>query len=321
MCTHCSRTGHDISECQKKKKDNESNKNKSSNPSKGSGTGSSGSSGSSSAKANVAATQDDVVHLFRASTESPDVESAFTSHSDLSDKELSNMWLIDSGASRIMCSHRHWFRHFTPLPKPIKVVLGDNSSIPATGTGRILVRMNTGNGYQNAVLQDALYVPDLNGNLLSVSHFTCRGSEIRFAGEGCQLLDQRKNTACVGQLRGNLYIMDIKVSTNESTRLATVPTFPSEGEEAPAFALTARAKPSSADLQTWHRRLGHLNPEAVSRMLSKGMVTGMEITDGSTIATPCEPCIKGKQSRADIHKSTDLRSDTVLGCIFSDVCG
>jgi len=120
--------------------------------------------------------------------------------------------------------------------------------------------MNTGNGYQNAVLQDALYVPDLNGNLLSVSHFACRRSEIQFTGEGCQLLNQHKNTACIGHLRGNLYIMDIKVTTIESAKLATVPTFPSEGEEAPALALTACTKPSSTDLQTWHRQLGHLSP-------------------------------------------------------------
>jgi transposase InsO family protein len=181
--------------------------------------------------------------------------------------------------------------------------------------------MNSGNGYQNAVLQDALYVPDLNGNLLSISHFARRGSEIRFVGEGCQLLDQRKNTACVGHLRGNLYIMDINVAANESAKLATVPSFPSEGDEAPALALTARTKPSSADLQTWHRRLGHLNPEAVTRMLNKGMVTGMEITDGSPIATPCEPCVKGKQTRAEIYKSTETRADNVLGRIFTDVCG
>jgi len=180
--------------------------------------------------------------------------------------------------------------------------------------------MNTGNGYQNTILQDVLYIPDLNGNLLSVSHFMHCGSEIRFTSEGCQFLDQHKNTTCISHLRGNLYIMDIKVTTIESTQLATLPNFPSEGEEAPALALTACAKPSSTNLQTWHHWLGHLNPEVVSHMLSKNMVTGMEITDGSTIATLYELCVKGKQSHANIHKSTDSHFDTILGCIFSDVC-
>jgi len=174
-CTHCNRTGHEVLECWMKKKDDE-DKNKSSSAPKAN----SGSSGkSSNVKANVATVQDDVIHLFQASTADEDpTESAYTSHSDLSDKTLLDMWLIDSGASCIMCSHRHWFRQFTPLPKPIKVVLDDNSSIPATGSRQILVCMNTGNGYKSTVLQDMLYVPDLNGNLLSVSHFAHHRSEV-----------------------------------------------------------------------------------------------------------------------------------------------
>jgi len=115
--------------------------------------------------------------------------------------------------------------------------------------------------------------------------------------------------------------MDIKVVTDESAKLATVTHFPSEGEEALAIALTAHTKPFNTDLQTWHRRLGHLNSKAITRMLTKGMVTGMEITDRSTIAIPCEPCIKGKQTHAEIHKSTETCSNVVLGRIFSDVCG
>jgi hypothetical protein len=56
-------------------------------------------------------------------------------------------------------------------------------------------------------------------------------------------------------------------------------------------------------------------------MVKKGMVRGMEITGGSTRTMPCEPCLKGKQTHAEIEKSTETRSDAVLGRIFSDVCG
>ena len=176
-CSHCKRNGHNVADCQKKKREEEEKKSSSSPNANGSKPGSSGSS--SNAKANVATMQDKTVHLFHASAlcdktcPSDTIEHAKTMQSDLSNETLSEKWLIDSGASRIMSSHRHWFRQFSPLPKPIKVVLGDNSSIPATGQGRILIRMNTGDGHRNAVLQDILYVPDLSGNLLSVSHFTC----------------------------------------------------------------------------------------------------------------------------------------------------
>jgi hypothetical protein len=35
----------------------------------------------------------------------------------------------------------------------------------------------------------------------------------------------------------------------------------------------------------------------------------------------CEPCLKGKQMHAEIHKSTKMHADTVLGHAFSDVSG
>jgi len=78
---------------------------------------------------------------------------------------------------------------------------------------------------------------------------------------------------------------------------------------------------ATADLTTWHRRLGHLNADAVTLMEAKGMVTGMEITKGSTLVMPCELCLKGKQTQAEIRKTTDTRADVVLSHIFSDVCG
>jgi hypothetical protein len=114
--------------------------------------------------------------------------------------------------------------------------------------------------------------------------------------------------------------MDINVVTSDSAQITTVDNFPSEGEEAPAIVLAAHTKASSTDLTTWHRRLGHLNADAVIQMQNKRMVTRMEITDSKPITTPCEPCIKGKHTRAEIQKTTETRADTILGRVFSDVC-
>jgi hypothetical protein len=74
-------------------------------------------------------------------------------------------------------------------------------------------------------------------------------------------------------------------------------------------------------IDTWHRRLGHLNTDDVLHMVHKGIVKSMEITGGSTPSTVCEPCVKGKQTCTKIRKETETRADTVLGRVFSDVCG
>ena len=189
-----------------------------------------------------------------------------TAKARVEDVDLSGKWLIDSGASRIMCSNRHWLHQFPPLSPPIMITLGDNSTVPATGQGRIQVRMNTGGRYERAMLHDVLYVPDMGGNLLSVSHFARHGGEVRFKGDKFRVLDKAENTSCIGHLRGNLYIIDTKVVTNEHAKVAFVNNFPSESDDPPPMALAATSSTAIADLTTWHRRLGHLNADAVSMM-------------------------------------------------------
>jgi hypothetical protein len=60
-----------------------------------------------------------------------------------------------------MCSHRSWFSHFTPLSQHTKVILGNNSTIPAVGSGHLNVKMLASERWINSVLQDVLYVLDL----------------------------------------------------------------------------------------------------------------------------------------------------------------
>jgi len=47
----------------------------------------------------------------------------------------------------------------------------------------------------------------------------------------------------------------------------------------------------------------------------------MDITGGYTPSFQiCKPCIKGKQTHAEIQKEMDTQADLMLGHIFSDVC-
>jgi hypothetical protein len=118
--------------------------------------------------------------------------------------------------------------------------------------------------------------------------------------------------------------MDMRTVVPETARIARIDTFPVEGDDLPVAtetALVTRSSSSKADVDTWHRRLAHLNTDAVMRMVKKGMVKGMEISGSTSRTSPCEPCLKGKQTRTEIHKTTETRADIALGHIFSDVCG
>ena len=89
----------------------------------------------------------------------------------------------------------------------------------------------------------------------------------------------------------------------------------------PPTALAIHMSTATANLTTWHRHLGHLNAGNITLMQTKGMVTGMDITKGSILVTPCELCLKGKQTHAEICKMTDTQADIILGHIFLDICG
>jgi hypothetical protein len=108
-----------------------------------------------------------------------------------------------------MSCNCEWFYSFTTLVRPIKVTLGNNSAIPATGIGRIPVCMQANGRWSNAVLQDVLFIPELNSNLLLVAHLTQHGADVWFTREGCQLYTQAGKLTCSGQLQGKLYIMDM----------------------------------------------------------------------------------------------------------------
>ena len=141
----------------------------------------------------------------------------------------------------------------------------------------------------------------------------------------CKLLNPQGAVFCETYKLGNLYPMPIHVLMPESARVAMVQLeeFPSEGDAAlhTDKVLVVSNVTSRADAHTWHRCLGHLHDSAVLHMVKKGMVQGMEITGGGANTINCEPCIKGKQTRAEILKETKLHTDTVLGRVFSDMCG
>ena len=152
-----------------------------------------------------------------------------------------------------MCAHCDWFHHYSPLSSPMDIVLGDDSAIQATGVGHISVCMHAEGKSLPTVLQDVLHVPELHGNLLSVSHFAKHGSEMHFVSEGCSILDQCKIVACEGNLHGNLYVMQITtLPISESAHIAVLDSFPAEGEDPPEAALIADNLGLKASINIWH---------------------------------------------------------------------
>lgn len=73
-----------------------------------------------------------------------------------------DIWLVDSAASKHMTSHKEWFRTLKPLNNSeIAIQIGNNSLVYAKGFGSIEVKAFVNGIWEQHILQDSLYVPDL----------------------------------------------------------------------------------------------------------------------------------------------------------------
>ena len=103
------------------------------------------------------------------------------------------------------------------------------------------------------------------------------------------------------------------MACTESARIAHINEFPPEGTDLSDCTPTAFTSVAHTDLATWHQRFGHMHTNAIKHMLKKSMVTGMRLMSDSAPTMPCEPCLKAKQTRKPIQKTTNSCTDQVLG--------
>ena len=209
-------------------------------------------------------------------------------------------WNPDTGATSHMTPHRHWFHTYTPMCVPIR--LADNTIIYSAGVGATRFEPVL-DGKKGRVIEFSrcLHVPKLRNNLLSVLHLT------RQKGWIVKIQSNR-----MFFLRDGKTWFSATVDDHNQGRL--------DGQVLPVsdYALSSATVP--LDLSLWHRRFGHIHVDALRKMQSKDMVTGLDIQSAAVPDPICEPCIAGKQRRSNVPK-TASRYTTALHRVFMDVHG
>ena len=67
-------------------------------------------------------------------------------------------------------------------------MIGDGRTIEATGIGSVELEVEVGGGkVHRIILQEVYYVPDLDGNLLSVPRLANKGFEVTFSQSLCTI--------------------------------------------------------------------------------------------------------------------------------------
>ncbi|HEY0433295.1 MAG TPA: reverse transcriptase domain-containing protein [Chitinophagaceae bacterium] len=224
--------------------------------------------------------------------------------------ELEGDWCVDSGTTQHLTSRREWFTEYKPLETPKYIYLADSRSIKAEGVGTVKLTLKNGKK-EEVYFKEVLYVPELHGNLFSVTKAVSRGCRVLFEKHRCVI--KKGNTKIIAKRVNNLY--HISPIEDKANKARTAKRSENEGKS------VETAKIATDDIYLWHERLGHPGAGNMKRMIS-GTVRGLEkIKAGPDIS--CEACIRGKQSREPFKAktSTNSRASNKLDLIHSDVCG
>jgi hypothetical protein len=90
----------------------------------------------------------------------------------------SDIWLIDSGASRHMTGYREHLIDLVEKESRLHVVLGDNARYTVKGVGSSSFQLDSDIPLQ---LTEVLYVPRMKRNLVSVSSLEDKGCKVIFS--------------------------------------------------------------------------------------------------------------------------------------------
>jgi hypothetical protein len=158
--------------------------------------------------------------------------------------DLKNIWLIDSSCSRHMTEDKGWFSSLVPVVTKRYITFRDNGCGRVLSEGEIKVS-------DKITLRRVALVQSLGYNLLSVSQLLDEGFEVLFRPGGSRIMDSRGDLVCMVVPEGQVFRADFSKSSGvERCFLAG----------------------SSSQLWKWHRKLGHLSFDLLSRLSKLNLV-------------------------------------------------
>lgn len=169
-----------------------------------------------------------------------------------------------------MTSNRAKFTTFKPCCSTVEAA--NKEVMEVVGRGQVKIELSKDCGGTVVELQDVLYVPSLDGNLLSVGKIEERGLSVTFSNGKAKVIEANGDLIVVAKRDGKLY--------TESKSLATLK--------------LAKA----TDVALWHRRLGHLHHEAVEKLCQSGR---------SSQDAKCSTCALGKLKKSSFRRRVEQR--------------
>ncbi|GMI76014.1 hypothetical protein HRI_001270600 [Hibiscus trionum] len=197
-----------------------------------------------------------------------------------------NCWIIDSGASRHVCSSKNMFESLRSIGES-DILLPNNSIVKVQFCGTICLS-------SRIVLQDVLYVPEFHFNLLAVSCLVRDSSlTVSFSSTAC-LIQDRCSVIGKGNLHMGLYLLSLPDLLHVKDDECSVP--------------------NHVNSFSWHNRLGH--PSVLVLHSLKAVLPSLQINKDDV----CSICPLAKQHRLPFASSS-TRAALPFDLIHCDVWG
>ena len=252
------------------------------------------------------------------------------------DRDLGR-WIIDSGASRHMTPDRKLFTKFRNMLT--SVTIADGTKLSSPGRGDISVDL----GGKKVRMENVLWVPRLDSNLLSIKALNRKGLSILFRPEGVEITRDGTSVA-TGFFKGNMFLLrNSEVALETGVQEDQEEQKEQEEQEVPQEVQTRelvgtqrsepRAGPSKSKSEQgkisayllWHSRLGHVSARRIQLLSKKIPEAGKAIDiEGTPLSffdkVECSVCNYTKMTRA-VYRVPPRRVDRKLGRAYSDVWG
>lgn len=209
----------------------------------------------------------------------------------LSSAKATEGWFVDSGAYRHMTGNRKLFETIENGNFG-RVVTASGELLNAIGSGTVNLDIKGGKGVIGVALQEVLYVPGLDANLISVRRLVQKGFRVEFIGEQC-FVQKGKSRFIMAEFNNQLY--EVR-------------------EVAKAFKANVSIQEELC-VHEWHRRLAHRNLRDIRSMKKDGLLIRECACDSE-----CIECFKGKMPRKSFPKKAKPVNE-VLDVVVSDLCG
>ena len=204
-------------------------------------------------------------------------------------------FVIDSGSSHHVLNNESFFTKLETPSSSREVRLGNNGTLTAQGSGTAILTVQQGTKAVKIELRDALLVPDMNTNLISVSKLTEIGYKIAIKPE--RILISTGQGRATAECDKGLYILNI-----------------SRESEPKSLQTTANDPEAKVSLKAAHSALAHLNKRKTKETLDREGIAYIDDFQN------CDACQQGKQHRNSYRTKPQYSRATRPGFIHGDLC-